>query len=265
MLRQWKGSLVVFLCGALLSNYSRNAFALQDKSGGTLKVHAKGFNKLAGQVRDVPKHQSLSDTVTVRELSNGVQARSRHLQQEGLKAFYREDFDAAEHLMEEALKLTPSDWTIYNNIGVDRACRKEINKAAIWFEQGLALAPHEIMITGNLGLMRWLQGRIEESYSMLGKAISMGYSPPVVHYAMGIICLQKGLPSEAAEHLSRVKDRTFRYRDLFLSFAFLAQGKLDTAKECYRKYFRMNPVQYALIPQDLRKVNNAALNSSPSN
>ncbi len=249
MPKHFKGNLFLLLCVISSSTVSHNGFAMQAENS-RIRISQKQIDpSLVSQSRTeiIPHdfdHHFPGNTVTVKELSADIQARSKHLQKEGLNALRKEDFNGAERLLEEALKLTPSDWTIYNNIGVDRACMKEIDKAAVWFERGLALAPHEILIAGNLGLMRWLQGRIEEGYSMLENAISLGYSPPIAHYAMGIMSLRMGLPSRAAKHLSRVKDGEFPYRDLFLSLALLAQGKAIAAAKWYRRFFKLNPVQY---------------------
>ncbi|HYK90095.1 MAG TPA: tetratricopeptide repeat protein, partial [Acidobacteriota bacterium] len=175
-----------------------------------------------------------------------VQDRSAHLQEQGLGAFRRGDLDAADDLFRRALDLTPSSPSIYNNIGVTFARRLDIAEAACWLEKAFSLAPLDPTVGGNLGVIRWLQGRFEESYRLLEASIVRGYSSAGACYAMGIMSLQKGRPANAIKHLSRVRHGDYKYRDLFQSVALENLNKLDAAMKCYRRFRKQNPVPWFL-------------------
>lgn len=182
------------------------------------------------------------DTVSVAELSSEFQERSARLQDEGLDALHRRDYNRAAEYFHHALELTPSSPEIYNNIGVAWARRNDLAKAADWFEKAFALAPFDVVVEGNLGLIRWLQNRCEESYKLLETAIERGYSSASGFYAMGIMALQREHPAEAVRHLSKVNPKVFTYRDLFRSIAFQDLSKPRDALKSRRDFLKRNPV-----------------------
>jgi len=58
---------------------------------------------------------------------------------------------------------------------------------------------------------------------------------------MGILPLEKGLYTDAAEHLKKVSRTRFRYRDLYLSIALRNCGKTKAADEAFRRFLKHNP------------------------
>ena len=134
-----------------------------------------------------------SATVNARELSPDVQKRSSALQEEAMAALKRGDNDGAEKLLMQALELTPSSSSIHNNIGITYLRRYKFERAATWFEKAVQISPYSPQVLGNLGMVRWLQGKQEECYQLLDRAVVGGFSTPGAHFILGVISLQKGL------------------------------------------------------------------------
>ncbi len=182
------------------------------------------------------------DSVSISELSPDVQEESLHLQQEGLDAIHRGDYDRADALFQRALVLTPSSPSIYNNLGVACARRRDVAQAAHWFEKAFHLAPFDSTTEGNLGVIRWAQNRCEESYRLIKASVGRGYSSPGAYYALGVMELQRGLPGEAVKHLSKAKSKEFAYRDLYLYLALAQLNKANAALKSYQRFRRSRPV-----------------------
>ncbi len=185
-------------------------------------------------------------TIGASELLPNVQKQSVQLQEEARRAMAVSDYDGAEKFLMEALQLTPSAAAIANNLGVVALHRKEVNTAASWFEQASKEAPFSWGILGNLGLVRWMQGRIEESYEILMKAFSGGYESPLGNYVLGTLKLERGESKEAAHHLKKIPADRFPFRNLFLSIALRNCGKSKEADETYRSFIRNNPAPFLI-------------------
>lgn len=185
-------------------------------------------------------------TISARELSSSVQAESQELQNQAAKALQLKDYGTAEDLLLKAQKLTPSAASVLNNLGVVALHKKDLDGAAAWFEKAAQAAPFKADIVGNLGLVRWMQHRNDESYTLLAKAVSMGYESNLGHYILGTVGLEKGMDKESIQHLKKIPSERYPYRDLYLSIAFRNAGKTKAADESYRNFVRQHPVPYAI-------------------
>ncbi len=185
--------------------------------------------------------------VDEKELSPEVQEKSAHLQAEASKALAAHDYETAQGLLLAALRLTPSSPAIYNNLGVTSLHYHDIETAATWFEKAVRASPYDPSLAGNLGLVRWLQHRAEESYTLLLRANDLGYQSAAGHYVLGLMSLQRGFPQKAVEHLKKIPQEKFSYRDLYLSIALRACGKTRAAQESYQNFLRRNPVGYVSV------------------
>jgi Tfp pilus assembly protein PilF len=184
--------------------------------------------------------------VDVSELSPRVQDRALQLQKRGLNAFLQSDYLAAENLFRQALELTPSSYSLCNDIGVGYARRMRWTEAAEWIEKAHSMAPWDPQIAGNLGIIRWLQDRNAESYDLLLMAIEHHYTPSLVCYAAAVMALQKHRPLEAVRNLSKVHGKGFPYRYLYLALAQRELGKSDSAAKSWRKFLEGNRAPFFL-------------------
>ncbi len=189
-----------------------------------------------------------SRTVGIQELRQSVRHESRRIQAQVEKALQHKDYDAAEKLYLEAMRLTPSDSSIPNNLGVLALSRNDLNAAGSWFEMALQLDPYKAGYAVNLGILRWLQSRKDESYQLLIKAAAQGYESDMVHYIIGRASLEKGLYEEAVNHLKKAPQGRFPYRDLFLSIALHNLGEEKAAENLYWNFLRHNPFPFAFLP-----------------
>jgi Tfp pilus assembly protein PilF len=194
----------------------------------------------------VPTNSSYAPTISADELRPDVQKQSMALQQQAEKAMRAKDYVAVEHLLHQALELTPSSSGIYNNIGVAFLRMGNLDQAAEWFEKAVRLAPFDPLLTGNLGLTRWLQHRTDESRRLLSTAVARGYSVPSAHYILGVTALGRGHDREAIRELSKV-GKNYPYRDLFLAVALGNTGKSSKAHKELRDFFRRYPAPLLMM------------------
>jgi Tfp pilus assembly protein PilF len=235
-------------------------------SGALVEVTAHGFkpqSRVLHQLkfgdaniyldRAISESRVSSATVSVKELRPDVQARSEELQEKAVKALQNGEDMAAEELLKEAFELTPSSGSICNNLGVAYLQRNEYGEAAAWFEKAAAAAPYNPLILGNLGLIRWYQNRQDESYMLLDRAVTGGYSSPFGHYLLGVMFLQKDEYKKSIEQMRKTDRERFPYRDLYISLAQRMKGDQKAAVRSYRTFVENHTasLQTALIPSNL--------------
>ncbi len=202
-------------------------------------------------VRNERDQPSYTSTVPAQELRPDVQEQSTLLQLRAEKAREKADYIASVHLLLEAWHLTPSNPAISNNLGVSYLKGGDLGRAYGWFEKAASLAPFDPKITGNLGLIRWAQGRGEESRQLLAKAVEQGYSSPAAHYILGVSAIEKGRSTEAIRELSMTKNGQFPYRGLFMALALHGAGKHDKAVKEHNRFLR--DYRVPLLEQPLGK------------
>jgi Tfp pilus assembly protein PilF len=235
-------------------------------SGAFVEVTAQGFkpqSRVLHQLRygdaniylerGTSESRHSSATVSVKELRPEVQARSQELQEKAVEALHNGEDLAAEEMLKEAFELTPSSASICNNLGVAYLHRNEYGEAAAWFEKAAAAAPYHPLILGNLGLIRWYQGRPDESYMLLDRAVTGGFSSPSAHYLLGVMSLHKNEYKKSIDQMRKTHRDRFPYRDLYISVAQRMQGDQKAASRTYRTFVEnyTASLQTALIPRSL--------------
>lgn len=227
----------------------------------TMEVHASGYKSATvSLVPDMqtrlevilteqnPLPQNSMFAVDVQDLTKPAQQTSKHLLALAAEALERHNPNAAEKAYLEALRTAQSDASIPNNLGVLALRRNDLEAANTWFEMALQINPYKAEYETNLGILRWMQGRREESYDLLVQAAERGHEPDSSHYIQGVVCLEIGLFQEAARHLKEVSGDRFPYRDLFLSSALRNLGKTKSADAMFRDYLKRNPFPFAIMP-----------------
>ncbi|NLT66325.1 MAG: tetratricopeptide repeat protein [Acidobacteria bacterium] len=203
--------------------------------------------------RKNPPNVSGSNTISVDELYPDVQQKSLRLQEQAAKALAIRDYEGARRLYLEALQLTPSSPIISNNLGVISLHLKDLDSAGKWFQKAAEEAPYKPDILGNLGLVLWMQGRMDESYDSLKKALVYGYESNLAHYILGTVGLRKGESEAAVQHLKKASRDRFPQRDLYLSIALRNCGKTKDADASFRDFLKHNPAPLmAASPRNTR-------------
>ncbi|HTY64448.1 MAG TPA: hypothetical protein VMG30_19525 [Acidobacteriota bacterium] len=248
------GALVVDENGVMqyLTNFQGRALVPCTNSGRAMRVvevHAPEYQST--KVTILPNTRSRLDailqaqaplpiasrfTVNAQELQKPVQGESRRLQVQAEKALNRKDYTAAEQLYLQAMKLTTSEASIPNNLGVLAWRRGDRNAAGAWFEMAAQIDPYNPLSETNLAIIRWSQDRREESYKLMKTTEARGYESDMGNYIIGVVSLEKGMNKEAANHLKKVPRGRFPNRDLFLSMALRSLGKTKSADELYRSF-----------------------------
>jgi hypothetical protein len=177
-------------------------------------------------------------TITASELLPKVRKQSAQLQAQAKKALAAGDYNSAEQLLGDAMRLTPSTAAIANNLGIIALRRKDMDTAGKWFQKASEEAPYQADILGNLGLVRWMQQRQEESYRILLQAFSQGYESNLGNYILGIVGLEKGAGKDSVDHLKKVPPDRFPDRDLYLSIALRDCGKTEAADKTFQDFLR---------------------------
>jgi tetratricopeptide (TPR) repeat protein len=131
-------------------------------------------------------------------------------------------------------------------MGIILLRRGNLREAPGWFEKAVELSPFDPVTTGNLGLVRWSQGRKEESCELLNRAVERGFSAPSARYILGLAALKKGLSRDAVRQLSAIPEEGFPYRSLFLSVALRDAGERRKADKELHSFFRARPAE--LLP-----------------
>jgi hypothetical protein len=203
--------------------------------------------------RETSANTPNSTTVSARELAPDVQKKSALLQHEGATALSNGDNEEAEHRFRDALALTPSASSIYNNIGVSYLRRYKFDEAATWFEKAVQASPYDPQLLGNLGMVRWIQKRYEESYQLLDRAVLGGFDAPGAHFVVGVVSLQKAQAEKAVEQLRKTDPAKYPMRDLFLSIALHTQRKEKAASRSFESFTRSShaPLYLAFLPRSL--------------
>lgn len=167
------------------------------------KAAARAYERLEVSLGESEGDQSLRGTLLI--------ARAELLLQAG-------DWDAAEPLMEKAVKLRPDDANILNFVGYSALeRRKDVPRSLARIEAAWAREPQNASITDSLGWAYFLTGRADDAVEMLEKA-------------------QRGEPDNAVivEHLGDAywqAGRKFQARYNWRAAALLAEADMATRLE----------------------------------
>jgi len=88
----------------------------------------------------------------------------------------RQELTQAQTLLEQAVRLDPTNSSAHQDLGVTYAKQGQLPKAMACFRRALEVAPDSCGLYANLGLACYQAGQIEEAVSHLRKAIWLGAS-----------------------------------------------------------------------------------------
>jgi Tfp pilus assembly protein PilF len=141
----------------------------------------------------------------------------------------RDELSQAQQLLEQAVRLDPTNGGAYQDLGVINAKRGQLREGIACFRRALELTPDSPGLYANLGLACFHAGQIEESVSHLRKAIWLGASSADTHknLARALTALPDPVGAEESYWAAlRLKpdDAEAHYH---LSLVMLAQGKYE--------------------------------------
>lgn len=167
------------------------------------KATARAYERLEAALGDDEGDRSLRGTLLI--------ARAELLLQAG-------EWDAAEPLMEKAVKLRPDDASILNFAGYSALeRRKDVEQSLARIEAAWAKEPQNASITDSLGWAYFLTGRTDEAVDLLEKAQRGEPDNPVIVEHLGDAYWQAG--------------RKFQARYNWRAAALIAEAEMATRLE----------------------------------
>lgn len=125
--------------------------------------------------------------------------------------------EEVENILNEALKLKPSDLRTINNLIVVYKKKGEDEKAIPFIEEALKSDKHNISLLKYLGLILYKKGEFNRAEEIFRTILEKGEREPNVIIKLGKILINKGKIDEAYNYYSELVD------------SFIAQGRVDKA------------------------------------
>jgi Tfp pilus assembly protein PilF len=120
---------------------------------------------------------------------------------------------------QRALKETPKDPNLLNDLGYFYLSRGDASQAEKWFRAVLNRVPDHAIATGNLALALAEQGRYDEAYELFAQVTS----PAAAHSNIGVIRLRHGDIEGAKQSLGRALDLDRQIQPAKATLAYLAE------------------------------------------
>lgn len=143
-------------------------------------------------------------------------------------------FEEAKQLIDEQLRLNPSDVEAYNLLGIVYTDEKDYTRALDAFQQALKLDPDSKTTHNNLGSLYVAQQRLDLAEIEFTTVLKVAPYNRDANYNIGLLLMAKGASLAAIHHLRRVRPASVETR-FNLVRAYLQAGNtaeaLQTARE----------------------------------
>src|SRR5215472_6257920 len=130
----------------------------------------------------------------------------------------------AKGVVEEQLRLDPSDLDAYNLLGIIETNEKNYPQAEEAFQQALRLSPASATTHNNLGNLYVAEQKTDLAEKEFNLVLKTAPSNRDANYNLGLLLLAKGSPAAAIAHFQRVHPQTVETR-FNLIRAYFAAGK----------------------------------------
>ena len=138
------------------------------------------------------------------------------------------EFAQAKNLIEDQLKLAPSDVEAYNLLGIVDANEKNFTLAEEAFQQALRLDPGSKTTHNNLGNLYVTQQKLDLAEKEFNTVLKSAPANRDANYNLGLLLMAKGSPLEAVSHFQRIHPQSVETRVNVIR-AYLAAGKSTEA------------------------------------
>jgi len=159
------------------------------------------------------------------------------------------DIPGAAEELETAIRLDPSNTSIYNNIGVCHGIMGGFEKALGEFEKAVLLNPREMACLYNAGLVYLLMGKQEKALEYFHRAERIGKDVFELVFQMGRLYLDMEKPETGKKFLEKATelrpDSGQAFRCLGECYAALDMTK--AAIRAYHRAIRQNPYDAASL------------------
>jgi len=149
----------------------------------------------------------------------------------------------AEQSLRAALKLSPRDSDILNNLGVVVRALNRPEEAVALYSQALAIAPERALTHANLGNVLAHLGRNVMAEKHLRQAVDLDPALPEARGNLAAFLLKQERSVEAIPHFREVLNASPRNVDAWtnLGIALLNTGDIAEAERCYRQAIALEP------------------------
>jgi len=132
--------------------------------------------------------------------------------------------EQAKSLLEDQLKLDPTNVGAYNLLGIVDTNEKSYSQAEEAFQRALRLDPGSKTTHNNLGNLYVAQQKLELAEKEFNTVLKSAPNNRDANYNLGLLLIAKGSPLEAVSHLQRIHPQTLETRFNVVR-AYFAAGK----------------------------------------
>jgi tetratricopeptide (TPR) repeat protein len=151
--------------------------------------------------------------------------------------------DEAIALLEEATRVAPDDYAVWNNLGNALHEADQPERAVTALERAARLRPDLSIVHTNLGRALATAGRHEESEAALEKAARLDSNDPAAVYELGRSLLRQGRAEEALPLLGKAAQLDRQDPKIFVVIgqAFARLNDMEKAENAYRVAIQVGP------------------------
>jgi tetratricopeptide (TPR) repeat protein len=218
--------------------------ALQEKPK-TLRIeYKKGLTLLYSHKND--------DAVTQFRLVRNMDP-SFALTYEGLGQAYfqKKDWKAAETHFKKAVALKSNLYKSHNFLGNIYDYQGDYENAIREFKIAISIEPNHGFLFNNLGIAYALSGRHEKAVEAFRKAIEKNYTAQKVYNNSGLSLANLGRYEEALEAFKKGGGEARAHNNL--GTVYLKQGKVNEARQHFKKAIEISPKYYVTAGENLKK------------
>ena len=137
-------------------------------------------------------------------------------------------FDQAKSLIEDQLKLDPSNVEAFNLLGILETNQKNYSQAGEAFQQALRLDPVSKTTHNNLGNLYVAEQKLDLAEKEFNTVLKTAPTNRDANYNLGLLLMAKGSPLQAVSHFQRIHPQTVETRFNVIR-AYFAAGKNNEA------------------------------------
>lgn len=172
-----------------------------------------------------------------------------NLVQQGEQWFQNKDYERAEELFIEAIKLDVKCLPAYRGLGDTYMAKQQLEEAKETYQFLLQLNPHDDAVKMKLGEIAETQGRLEEAIEYYQQAVLANDSSSSRFYHLAEILLKVEQPDTAKEAIIQaveLEPKNPKYLDLLIEIAIIC-GDRSLAKDSYIELRLANPDNRKLV------------------
>jgi tetratricopeptide (TPR) repeat protein len=161
----------------------------------------------------------------------------------GNKLYAEMKYAEAATAYQESIKLTPTNWGYYLNLGLAFKKMDKREEALAAFRTAAQLAPESFSANKELGEALAKAGSFEEAKTYYLKAVALSPDDPDAHYNLGACLLNTGEQETAIGHFQKTIELKPDYAEAYyqLGTLYVGQNKVPEAIQSLEKFLSLAP------------------------